>query len=260
MQVAALGSQYQPVQNFGHIANKGCAKPGVRLTQAGYYAQAEQLYRNTVERYGSDVARFHLSLLLLITGRYAEGWALYEARSAVRKAALPAYQFALWKGESLVGKRILLSYEQGFGDEIMIGRFVATLKAAGTVRVGMICRRQMVPLLKTLEGVELLTPETGDVINLRDGEFDYWSLPFVIPRYLGTVEASIPANVHYLKALRERHSQWAERLPKTGFKVGLVWKGSTLHSMDTERSLTSLKRLAPLWQMPGMKFISLQKG
>ena len=234
---------------------------GVRLTQAGYYAEAEQLYRGAIARYaGSDMARFHLSLLLLLTGRYAEGWALYEARSAVRKTPLPEYQFALWKGEPLVGKRILLSYEQGFGDEIMIGRYVATLKAAGAARVGMICRRQMVPLLKTLEGVELLTPDTGDVIHLRDDEFDFWSLPFEIPRYLNTVEATIPANVPYLKALPERRSQWAARLPKTGFKVGLVWKGSTLHSMDVERSLASLKQLAPLWQVPGVAFISLQKG
>lgn len=42
--------------------------------------------------------------------------------------------------------------------------------------------------------------------------------------------------------------------------MGLVWKGSALHSNDVNRSLAGLPILAPLWSVPGVKFISLQKG
>lgn len=233
---------------------------GVRLFQAGYHAEAEAVYRDAMARFSSEIARFHLSLHLLLTGRFADGWAHYEARAAVRKEPLPAYQFPLWQGEPIAGKRILIGYEQGFGDEIMMARYASMLHEAGAERVGMICRRQLVPLLKTLKGVDLLTPEAGDVVVLRDREFDFWTLPFEIPRYLGTDLESIPSATPYLWSLPERRARWGALMPKKGFKVGLVWKGSVIHPMDRERSLNSLAQLAPLWRVPGVSFISLQKG
>lgn len=233
---------------------------GTSLMQAGYHSQAETLFRDTITRYQSELARFNLGLLLLLTGRFEEGWALYQARGVVRKRALPTYQFPLWSGEALAGKRILLTFEQGFGDEVMVCRYVALLKAAGALRVAFVCRQQMVALLTTMEGLDVVTPEHGTVMTLRDGEFDFWTLPYAIPHYLGTRADSIPAQVPYLRSLPERRAKWAPRLPGASFKVGLVWKGSTIHSADRERSLASLIQLAPLWQVPGVSFISLQKG
>ena len=42
--------------------------------------------------------------------------------------------------------------------------------------------------------------------------------------------------------------------------MGLVWKGSALFENDADRSLPSLEVLSPLWRIPGITFISLQKG
>jgi hypothetical protein len=42
--------------------------------------------------------------------------------------------------------------------------------------------------------------------------------------------------------------------------VGLVWKGNRSHGNDIHRSLPDLATLAPLWEVPGVTFISLQKG
>ena len=250
---------------------------GVRLFQAGYHNEAETIYRDTIARYQSEMARFHLSLLLLTKGRLKEGWPEYRSRAVVRKSALPEYQFPLWKGEPLPGKNIMIGIEQGYGDEVMISRYVAQLKAAGAKRIGLVCRRPMVPLLKTLGDAEILTPETGDaILTLKDGEFDYWTLPFDIPKYLGTELNTIPAAMPYLKSLPERRNKWAKFLPKPvsqntdprsklasmskPFTVGIVWKGSSLHIADSERSLAHLGQLAPLWQVPGVRFVSLQKG
>ena len=250
---------------------------GVRLFQAGYHKESEAIYRDAITLYQSEMARFHLSLLLLTKGRLKEGWPEYEARAVVRKTALPEYQFPFWKGESLMGKSIMMSFEQGYGDEVMICRYVAKLKAAGATRVGVVCRRPMVSLLKTIDEAEILTPETGEaVLSLRGDEFDYWTLPFDIPQYLGTELNSIPATMPYLKSLPERRDKWAKLLPKPvnqnidprsklasmskPFTVGIVWKGSALHVADAERSLSHLKQLAPLWSVPGVRFISLQKG
>lgn len=250
---------------------------GVRLFQAGYWEDSEKIYRHTIEKHQSELARFHLSILLLSEARFAEGWREYEARAIVRKHQLPEYRFPRWQGEPIAGKNILISYEQGYGDEIMMARYGTILKQAGAKRVGLICRRPLALLLQTLEGVEVLTPIGGDtVLTFKDGEFDYWVLPFEIARYLGTALENIPAQVPYLRSAPERHSKWqniiAEQIQKQGnkaaktstttalLKVGLVWKGSSLHGADKERSLVSLEQLKPLWQVPGVQFISLQKG
>lgn len=250
---------------------------GVRLFQAGYWEDAEKIYRRTLEKHQSELARFHLSILLLTQGRFAEGWKHYESRAAVRKYPLPEYPFSRWQGEPLVGKSILISYEQGYGDEIMMARYGTILKQAGARRVSLVCRRPLAALMQTLEGVEVLTPVSGDaVLTLKDNEYDYWVLPFEIARYLGTALDNIPAPVPYVHVEPERRSEWQEIIAQkmqeqtqsnaktntanTPLKVGLVWKGSALHGADKERSLVSLEQLKPLWEVSGVQYISLQKG
>lgn len=234
---------------------------GTRLFQAGYCDEAERIYRDLVERAPTnEMARFHLSLLLLLTRRYEEGWALYEARAAVRTQSPPEFQYPAWKGEELRGRRILVAYEQGFGDEVMVARFCPILKKAGAARVGLLCRKPMLPLMCTLEGVDILTPEDGDILHLRDDEFDFWTLPFEMPRYLNVRAEAVPGDIPYLHSLPERRALWRQRMPKAGFTVGIVWKGSTLHVMDEQRSLSSIRQLAPLWNVPNVSFVSLQKG
>jgi hypothetical protein len=54
---------------------------------------------------------------------------------------------------------------------------------------------------------------------------------------------------------------WAKHLPaKPALRVGLVWKGNPQFENDSDRSLPHLQTLAPLWRVPGLDFVSLQKG
>ena len=54
---------------------------------------------------------------------------------------------------------------------------------------------------------------------------------------------------------------WRKRLAEhsTDLKVGLVWAGNRNHKNDRNRSI-KLASLAPLAQVPGVRFFSLQKG
>jgi hypothetical protein len=49
-------------------------------------------------------------------------------------------------------------------------------------------------------------------------------------------------------------------IPRDGLRVGLVWQGNHRNPNDTDRSLPNLAVLAPLWSVPGVRFVSLQKG
>jgi len=58
----------------------------------------------------------------------------------------------------------------------------------------------------------------------------------------------------------QQRSKWMERVSSLdGFKVGIAWSGNNSFSWDVIRSIT-LDRLGPLFSIPGIVWISLQKG
>ena len=76
----------------------------------------------------------------------------------------------------------------------------------------------------------------------------------------GTDIDSIPQSVPYLHANADRVAHWAKQLgDRSALRVGLVWAGNPIHKRDSERSM-SLESLAPLLEIPGAHFYSLQKG
>lgn len=82
------------------------------------------------------------------------------------------------------------------------------------------------------------------------------SLPFVF----GTKMETIPATIPYLNADTELVETWKTILPDSKKrKVGIVWAGAAGYSNDRNRSLP-LPSLAPLADIEGITFISLQKG
>ena len=219
------------------------------------YEAAEAEYRRALELDPACAeARYNYGLLLLAAGRYAEGWAHYEARSQVFRehGALP---FARWNGEDLRGKTLLLLPEQGYGDTIQFVRYVSLLKARGLAKLSVICKPALVPLLRTVQGIDaLITDPQGLQVH------DYWDSLLSLPCRFGTTLGSIPAQIPYVGVFTNRLETWRARLPADGIRVGLVWKGNPEHDNDAERSLPHFSALQPLWSVSGVRFISLQVG
>jgi hypothetical protein len=77
-------------------------------------------------------------------------------------------------------------------------------------------------------------------------------------QYLGTTLDTIPADIPYLAPDPASTRAMAMRLGGSeGFKVGLVWSGNPRHPNDRQRSIP-LQRLAPICDVPGVRFFSLQ--
>ncbi len=209
-------------------------------------------------------AQFGLGTLLLSLGRFKEGWRLFESRYALprflhykTKAMLPLPQ---WQGESLEGRSLLVWQEDGLGDVIQFGRYLPLLKAAGAARVEMVCAPSLHRLFAHVEGVDGLL--THDEAKAKYGEYDYWTSLLSAPVHLGTTLDTIPS-ANYLRIDERQATHWRERLAAalpSGPRIGLVWKGNPLHHNDAHRSLNSLALLLPLWSIPGVSFVSLQKG
>ncbi|HEX5125698.1 MAG TPA: hypothetical protein VFW00_03075, partial [Rhodocyclaceae bacterium] len=219
--------------------------------------EAERCYRMamTLDAHYA-MARFNFSYLLLRQGRFEEGWHCFEARNWY--AAL-ATHFACprWRGESLVGKSLVIGYEAGYGDMIQFCRYANVLKGQGVATITMLCHPGLKTLFATLESVD-------SVISLDEhipaSGWDFWTPLLSLPYYCNTRIESIPASIPYLSAVPDRIAKWAALLPDSGLRVGLVWKGNPLFENDADRSLPSLHVLAPLCSVAGVRFVSLQKG
>jgi hypothetical protein len=209
------------------------------------------------------MSQFVLGLALLGQGKYEAGWPAFESRTAPinggRNIAPPPVQYPAWQGEPLAGKSIMVWMEQGLGDEIMMARYPALLKAAGAAKVTLISKPNLAPLFGRLKGV--------DAFYVAEGSFtlpphDYWTYPMSMPKGVGTRVETIPAAIPYLEPTASARQAWAslETPPGTRLRVGVVWKGSATLVNDHNRSLPDLSVLAPLWDIPGLTFYSLQKG
>jgi tetratricopeptide (TPR) repeat protein len=234
---------------------------GVLLADYGREEEAEAEFRKAIALdEGYARARLNLAFLLLRQGKFAEGWDYHEARYDSRWAGQsnpPHFSFPQWRGEDLTGKSLLIWPEQGFGDFIQSCRYVPILKRHGAAHISLACRGPLAALMHTLEGVD-------DVFVVGDsttaiGPYDYWTYPLSIPLHCKTTLDTIPAHLPYLHAAPERILKWASRLPREGFRIGLAWKGNPHHANDKDRSLPSLEMLNPLWSVPGIQFVSLQR-
>ncbi|HMA50219.1 MAG TPA: tetratricopeptide repeat-containing glycosyltransferase family protein, partial [Magnetospirillaceae bacterium] len=204
----------------------------------------------------------NLGAALLRVGAYEEGWREHEWR--LHPAALNSRQRDLpgppWLGEALEGRSILLYGEQGFGDMVQFARYAAPVAAAGG-RVVLAVAPDLAEVLATVPGVAAVVPLDGPLPDC-----DFHAALMSCPHLLGTTLETVPGECPYIAADPARVAWWAERLRDVlGLRVGLVWAGNprlanpALSRVDARRSLP-LTRLRPLLALPGVSFVSLQKG
>jgi tetratricopeptide (TPR) repeat protein len=242
---------------------------GTVLKSLNHLDEAEAEYRAAlaIDPVYSD-ARFGLATLLLSFGRYEEAWPLYESRYEPKRFVHWKTQAVLqpcprWQGESLQGRSLLVWQEDGLGDMVQFGRYLTRLKTLGVSRLMLACLPSLHRLLGSIEGVDEVVDHAN--AEARKGEFDCWISLMSVPlrlRMLDHAQDEALSPAVYLKPDPVLAERWRTRLDSLppGLRVGLVWKGNPQHHNDAHRSLPSLALLAPLWQVPGVQYVSLQKG
>lgn len=189
------------------------------------------------------------ALAKLALGQMAEGWEGFEQRW-LRQDYLrqrPPLRAALWAGESLNGRSIVIHEENGLGDTIQFCRYLPMLANTGA-KVTFLVRPNLLRLMQGLAGpIRFITPPT-------DEPFDFQSGLLSLPYRLGWGPGTTPAPP-YLKADPARVRKWHERIGMTGFRIGVAWHGN---DYDPGRSFP-LRELFSLSQTGGLRLISLQK-
>jgi tetratricopeptide (TPR) repeat protein len=262
----------QPVQAIPHLRAALRRRPdaeaalnlGAMYMRIGQPRQAIARYRAAL-RLRPDFAAAHnnLAMALLATGQMETGWAEYEWRWQVAPGLHGRRDFRQpqWTGQRAQGCTLLIHAEQGFGDTLQFCRYAALARARG-LRVMLEVPAALVRLLRGVSGVSAVIAQ-GDALPHFDLHCPMLSLPLA----LGTTVATIPGSTPYLFAEVAATAAWGSRLAMhgTGQRVGLVWAGGLraddpqAASIDRRRSL-ALERLAPLLAVPGVLFVSLQKG
>lgn len=201
------------------------------------------------------------ALCLFALGRFAEAWPLYEARLATPELApiLDGVTAPRWNGDApLDGKSILVLGEQGLGDILHFSRFLPALARQGA-DVRLKVPQTLMSLLARFPGVSV--HEKGAPDPGCDFHIPLLSLPLAL-RVTGDTIPTAP----FLTADPAKTAVWAARIGKPpGLKIGLVWAGSPQKGLDSTLSIAAvralpLKALAPLREVAGVTWFSLQKG
>ena len=204
----------------------------------------------------SDTLRLQRSLAHLMLGNYSQGFSDFEARYAGDEVSLPTNApWPRWEGQEIAGKRLVILPEQGFGDAILMARFLPGLRELGPGQVEMVVKPPLQRLFARLEGVDKLIPAAR-----KQDVFDYYTPNMSLPHLVGMPadgppplpRLSIPADS------RERAKRIVAPFHNR-FKIGVVWTGSLTYRANHRRS-TGPECFLGLATVPGVQLFSLYKG
>jgi hypothetical protein len=229
---------------------------GLALVGQNRVKEAFADFNKAIEITG-DYALAHINraMLLLLTGRYREGFTEFEWRFGVEPGSreLRTYREPRWrKGNSIAGKHVLLYAEQGMGDVIQFARFIPEV-AANAAHVRLEVHPPLVRLLQTL-------PCEVVALGAQAAPFNLHSPLVSLGTLLDVQMETMPALVPYLAAGEADIARWRGKLAglQGSLKVGVAWSGNPEHNNDVNRSVP-FAALAPLLGVPDIAFVNLQK-
>lgn len=229
---------------------------GDAAAQRNRHAEALRCYDSALDLNGTLlIARNNRAQSLLALGRMEEAWRENEARFALPNATtLYPHRLGLPRWVGTAGKRVLVHWEQGYGDIIQHLRFLPTV-AARSRACAFECPPPLMALVRRMPGAPALI-EAGNEPPSPDG-FDCHAALLSLPFLLGTPAKTLPhapylaADAACALALR---TDW-----KTDGKhlVGIAWRAS---AFDPRRSLALAQLLDAFGPLAGsVRLVSLQK-
>ena len=227
---------------------------GLVLYMSGHYEEALVAFSRSLDIKPDPHCLSDKSLTLLALGRLQEGLELYECRwDVLHRNKIWSMDIPEWKGEPLEGRHLLIHHEQGFGDSIMLVRFLATVglfKAHVTVAVPkplLRLFRKNYPFFKFIDLDE----------EFETQSFDYHSPMLSLMRHIGVTKPSHVRPEPYLTA----EAKAPMNLPNSKIKIGICWaSGDHSPELRDRRRLVPVTMFLPLLDNLDVSLVSLQKG
>ena len=223
----------------------------------GDYAAAIEYLTPMAEKFLQEPEiKLQLAFAQLGAGHYGAAFRSYDARWDTPELEQPNVPFTKWRdGMPVAGKTILILPEQGFGDMVLLARFIPRVAAMGA-KVRLVAKKPLLRLLDGIEGVEWIGSGAS-----KDDPVDLWITLMDLPKLVyGADEAGRVPPPTTLKIPADSADR-AKRITaqhRDMFKVGVVWTGSATYKGNTFRSFTH-REFLPLAKLPNVQLFSLYK-
>jgi hypothetical protein len=193
------------------------------------------------------VTDIHQIRRMMRRGDFAGTW---EVMDAMRRDAGAVYAHApargqwVWNGVPLAGRRVLIRCGRGLGDTLHFIRYAPLVRAAA-VHVIVSAQPALLPLLRTMTGIEFVSLNDDVRQSAYDVDVDVMELAYLFRTTIETIPRDVPY-LHVAPASIERDGRLA---------VGVVWRG---RDWTTQRDVP-FELIESLADVPGVSLISLQR-
>ncbi|ROU03224.1 tetratricopeptide repeat protein [Histidinibacterium lentulum] len=195
-----------------------------------------------------------LAFALLGQGDYGRGFEAYRARWRTDEMKKQSVPFPKWEGEDLSGKTVLVMPEQGFGDAVLMMRFLPWLKERAG-RVICIAEKPMARLFAGLPGADSVVTELA-----RDAKVDAYLNIMDLPRLGLSGRDDVPPPAQLTIPGDSRRRAQAIAAPyRDRLRIGVNWSGSVTYRANAFRSFSHREYL-PFADLSGVQLFSLYKG
>lgn len=182
---------------------------------------------------------YNLSLDLLLSEQFEEGWIRYESRfrteSFLRNA--PLMVSPRWNlSDSLEGRTILICPEQGLGDQVQFSRYALALIHMGA-KVILPVAPALIDIIQSIhpEVVVISSFQPTTSLPPHDCHIPLMSLMGIFKTNLN----NIPCAKSYLHPDAAITAKWQVLFENKSSKpqIGITWSGSQIHFNDQNRSI-----------------------
>ncbi|PCJ21911.1 MAG: hypothetical protein COB04_01635 [Gammaproteobacteria bacterium] len=207
-----------------------------------------------------------LGCQLLMTGQFEEGFEEFYWHSQVTEYDTGTVARSVagstkneWSGEVYAGMQLLVTSEQGIGDQILHFHCLPGLIAKG-VRLVISVNYKLVPLfVRSFPSVEVY-PDCYPIPDAVEEQVDFQTSVLGLTQFIVRTMDDIIGVPSYLQACKEKTAQFAARYVQYDhcLKVGISWSSNST-STGTAKTIP-LDWWHDLLAIEGVQFVSLQYG
>jgi tetratricopeptide (TPR) repeat protein len=214
------------------------------IADEGALDEALTLYEKAIAQEPENAqARLNRAILFFLKGELKQGWADYEYRLRIKSRAITAnHGLPHWDGSVRHGLRLLVTAEQGIGDQLMFASLIPELAAGlarGRGRVILETEPRLVPLLTRSFPSVLVRPSRIETRGggffahydwLERGEADA-AIPIgSLPRIMRNAISDFPRTNAYLLGDESERGRWAGwlRTQGQGPFIGVCWRSGSM--------------------------------
>jgi len=222
-----------------------CHNHAIKLFKQNKFDEALAGFDAAIAMAPTASARFNRGLVLLSMGRWREGFEPYEARLELMTPPMcRGLKLKRWRGEPIEGKSLLLVHDAGFGDTVMMLRYVPWLLNAG------IDVRLLVP-----PELERLANQIAPVTKAAVG--DYFCPMLSLLHQLEQTIETIPDG-SYLPLDWALVTKWRGCVSKRKRKIGVAWSVGRTVEGDYPRAMPLADLLALVDNIDACEVHSIQ--